>query len=211
MDQPDCSTTMLHRTYRVFGPLNRVLAGWGRIVNRMVQQKKSASTSILDVGCGGGDVAAFVAEKINRKGISVSVTAIDTDVRAIRFCAENRPSAIRFENLSLSEMLKNGESFDYLISNHVLHHIPDKEIPGFLEECAAAGRTVIHNDIRRSIFGLLLYPIVAVIPGLFSFVLYDGMVSILKSRTVGEMQRLCGPGWQVKRYFPFRMLVFRNL
>jgi hypothetical protein len=58
---------------------------------------------------------------------------------------------------------------------------------------------------------LLLYPFIALIPGLFSFVLYDGLVSILRSRTLQELKQDLQSGWEVAALEPFRILITKDV
>lgn len=207
MDNPHCSLSALNRTYFVFGPLNKMLSGWTRIFDKEILPlaEVGKTLALLDVGCGGGDVAEHLLKLGKEAGISLQITAIDTDSRAIDFAKKHRSQEIQWDNIELSAV---NRPFDVVVSNHVTHHISDENLPAFLGRCGRlALRKVVHNDIERSFLALLLFPVAALLPGLFSFVLYDGTVSILKSRTIQEAQELLPEGWTAKPFFPFRHLV----
>ncbi len=90
MDRPDCDPDRLDRTYRQFALVNRVLSGWHGLYRSRVRPLLSATgpATLLDIGCGGGDLALLFARWAAADGIDLRVTGIDPDERAYRFAAE---------------------------------------------------------------------------------------------------------------------------
>lgn len=78
--------------------------------------------SILDVGCGEGNVLASLAGGTRR------LLGIDTSEQAIQFARAFHPD-IEFRVGRLEGL---EETFDLVLAIEVLEHIPDEEIPGFL-------------------------------------------------------------------------------
>lgn len=81
---------------------------------------------ILDLGCGTGELSAYLAELVGPKG---SVIGVDPDFSRLQLAKETHRHV---ENLSFIEGNSNQfegmgfDTFDIIFSNYVLHWIPDK-------------------------------------------------------------------------------------
>lgn len=228
MDDPAADRRMLDRTFDQFSTLNRLIAGWGTIWRRHLRDALSGpDASLLDIGCGGGDVVRYLARLAERDGLDVRFTGIDPDERAIEFArgglseqvsgqvfgpssgqpAGSQRANIRYCNIRSGDLVASGQRFDAVISNHVLHHLDEEELNQVLSDCRELSRgMVVHNDIRRDDFAPVLFQPVRL---LFrdSFIVPDGIRSIRRSYTADELRRAAGPGWKVIRQFPFRLLL----
>jgi 2-polyprenyl-3-methyl-5-hydroxy-6-metoxy-1,4-benzoquinol methylase len=213
MDRPDCDPKKLEQTYEQFALVNRMVSGWKGLYRRNLLPLLSATapTTLLDSGCGGGDVPLMLAQWAARDGKKLSVTGIDPDERAYRF-AVGRPAteAVTFRQAWAAELAAEGQLFDVVISNHVLHHIPSTGLQRFLAESATLSRgTVIHNDIRRSPAAYAIF-YAAALPLRRSFIRQDGLTSIRRSYTPTELNAATPPGWSAERRFPFRTVLLHQ-
>lgn len=150
----------------------------------------------------------LLAEWAARDGKQLLVTGIDPDERAYRFAAR-RPATtgVTFRQAYSAELVAEGLTFDVVISNHVLHHVPSTELHQFLAESAALSRgSVIHNDLRRSILAYAIFSIGA-LPLRRSFIRQDGLTSIRRSYTPEELNALTPPEWTAEPRFPFRTVL----
>ncbi|WP_354236984.1 methyltransferase domain-containing protein [Arthrobacter sp. UYEF3] len=210
MDRPDCDPARLARTYAQFAAVNRAVSGWRGIYRHRLRPLLSAetATTLLDIGCGGGDVAVLLSRWAARDGLRLAVTAIDPDPRAAAFAAHRRRRAgVTFRRQSSAELLRDGERFDVVVSNHVLHHLRPAELTGFLTDSAAlSAGTVIHNDLRRSAAAFALFSAGA-LPFRGSYIRKDGLTSIRRSYTMAELRDAAPPGWTVLSRSPYRNLL----
>ena len=210
MDRPDCDPARLGRTYAQFALVNRAVSGWRGIYLSQLRPRlrQGVPATLLDIGCGGGDVSVMLSRWAARDGLRLEITAIDPDPRASRFAAERHPDAgVKFRQATAADLAAEGLSFDLVVSNHVLHHLAEDELPVFLAESAQLCRgRVIHNDLRRSPAAYALF-FAGSWPFTGSYIRQDGLTSIRRSYTAAELQAAAPPGWNVRRRAPFRNLL----
>lgn len=211
MDDPACDPEALRRTYAQFWLVNRLVAGWGRVYRRQIrpQLTRDRPTTLLDLGCGGGDVARQLAGRAARDGLSLQITAIDPDERAYAYATSRPPTAgVSFRRAGSADLVAEGASFDLVISNHVLHHLGPTELAEVLADSGRLARQrVIHNDIERVRFAYVAYGVLAWPFGRRSFISIDGLRSIRRSYRAAELSAVLPAGWRVQRQFPARLLL----
>jgi len=210
MDRPDCDPDRLQRTYEQFGLVNRVVAGWHRLYRARVRPQLAGSggATLLDVGCGGGDLAVMLARWAAKDGIPLHITGIDPDARAYRFAAGRKPvPGVDFRQADSGDLIAEGRQYDVVISNHVLHHLTPPELQSFLDDSARlARRLALHNDLRRSAVAYALFGAGA-LPLTGSYIRGDGLTSIRRSYTVPELAAAVPAGWTVEPHSPFHCLL----
>lgn len=219
MDDPACDAEGLTSTYRAFVVVNRLVAGWRAVYVRHVRPLLSTgrTTTLLDVGSGGGDVARSLARWAARDGLRLEITGIDPDPRAVAHArAQPATRGVTFRQVLSSDLVAEGASFDVVVSNHVLHHLDDAQLAGLLSDSEAlARRRVIHNDIAR---GRLAYAgyWVGTLPlhrrgrPHAPFVRDDGLLSIRRSYRRDELAAVLPTGWRAAT-LPFRVLAVREV
>ncbi len=116
--------------------------------------------------------------------------------------------ALQFLRADTGQLRRDARTFDFVICNHVLHHLSDESLPGFLDDLSAlADRRVVCSDIERSAIGYGLFSVATwpLFPN--SFIRADGLISIRKSYRAAELREAAPSGWKVIRQFPFRLLL----
>ncbi|MDJ0324557.1 class I SAM-dependent methyltransferase [Cryobacterium sp. PH31-AA6] len=211
MDDPGCDPERLDRTYANFRFVNAVVSGWRGMYRREIRPALSGTRerTLLDIGSGGGDVARALARWAARDGLRLNVTAIDPDARAHAYATGLRAiPGLTFRRALSSELVAEGARFDFVVSNHVLHHLTAEQLGGLLadSEHLAAGR-VLHGDIERGRFAYLGFGLGSWPFFRRSFIRDDGLTSIRRSFTAAELRQVVPPGWRVTRERPSRLVL----
>lgn len=213
MDDPACDPALLEKTLRRFATINRLVAGWDTVYRRHVGPALRAlgrPARVLDIGSGGGDVTARLAARARRDGLDVTWLGVDPDPRAHAVATERVADGVEFRCTDAATLRAEGQRFDIVLSNHVLHHLGD-DLAGFLDDSMALSHgLVLHSDIARSRRAYALYAvgITPFAPG--TFLRTDGLRSIRRSFTAPELaERLeAHPArrWRVEQPVAFRLL-----
>lgn len=211
MDKSDCDPVLLENTYRQFATINLLLSQWKRIYKNELRpwMQQSKKYTLLDIGFGGGDVSLKIAEWAEKDGFSLNITAIETDVRAYNYAQKlTVPESVTFRHCSSTDLVKENASFDFVISNHLLHHLNAGQTTQILDEAGKLStQKVIFNDIKRSDLGYFLFTTFTRLIFRNSFIVDDGLISIKRSYTKVEIAKTAPEGWEVRQMFPFRLLL----
>lgn len=211
MDDPNCDSELLEATYNQFESVNKLLGGWNRIYQKYIRQPlidAGENASLLDIGCGGGDILRLLDGFCRRDNLNVRFTGIEPDSRAISYIKkQNWPDHFSFSQAFSGNLVEQEKSFTIVISNHLMHHLTPEELDQLCGDAEnLASRRIIFSDIERSDLGYAGFRAIA--PLLFknSFIVEDGIRSIRRSYQKDELEANLPDNWAVKRQFPFRLL-----
>ena len=215
MDYPDCDSGMLFNTYRQFRYSNVLFAGWYILYKFFMKprmQDRGRFYSLLDIGFGGGDIPVQLAKWAKADGIDLHITGIEIDGRALEYVKTIPvPQNIFFRIATTADLLNENRSFDFIISNHMYHHLSETELLNMIGDVSRMCRNmVIFNDLER---GDLSYGFYAVFSWLFlrkSYMFHDGLLSIKRSYRKRELQDILPSDWKVSRLIPFRLLLLHE-
>lgn len=211
MDKPDCDLDMLFTTYHHFGFINRVLSRWKRIYIHYIKPslKPGRIYSLLDIGFGGADIIRYIDQWSKKDNFRLQITGIETDSRALDFVGKLEwPGNFHFEKVTFSELAGNNYSYDFVISNHLIHHLEQEEIRYLFNDTEKlCSKKALFNDIKRSDIAYFFFKIMTQPFFRNSFITQDGLISIQRSYTLPEIKKLIPPNWQVHTLKPYRLLL----
>jgi len=91
--------------------------------------------SLLDIGCGAGDIAAWLA------GTGYRVTAVDFAASAIaRASARHQAPELRYAVTDICQAWPDPDVYDCLFDRGCLHGIPDADVEQYVANVAASSR-----------------------------------------------------------------------
>jgi 2-polyprenyl-3-methyl-5-hydroxy-6-metoxy-1,4-benzoquinol methylase len=214
MDDPKADLLLLRRTIDQFGSINRLISrasqrAWKLFSPLMVEEREY---SLIDVGAGGCDVPIRIAILARRAGKRLRILAIDRDERFIHWAREKAYAwpEIEVRRSEAAELSRLGP-VDFVISNHLMHHLPRKEIGDLLVAANGIARLgLVLDDLRRSPWSWLGFSLYATLFARRSLTRVDGRTSIRRGFTPGELreiaaERLPGEGIEVFTAAPGRV------
>lgn len=184
MDSQHLPEEDLYLNYRELHTINRFLGGY-RITLKGLARLATGhdQLSILDVGCGGGDMLKVVSAWGKRNHIKLQLTGVDTSDAAIDYARQNNIHLpeIEFLQADVFQHLGSGKRYDIIMNTLFMHHFTDEQIITLLrlmKSQAAVGFVV--NDLERN---RLAYHSIKGLTALFSrsyLVKHDAPVSVLR-------------------------------
>lgn len=188
--------------------VNRWLSGRGGLL-RAVAPHLPPGGRLLDVGCGSGDVAAYLSVALRRP-----VFAVGVDVKPLHL--QGAPPAIRRVAADARSLPFRDRSFDVVTASLFLHHFDEPELAGVLRELARlARRAVVVSDLERALVPFVFAR--AVFPWVFEtpVSVHDGLVSIRRAFRKPELRAAFAAaglaGVTIRRQFPYRLLAVAAL
>ena len=167
--------------------INRFLGGNSVTINGLKNllknQSKNKTITIVDLGCGNGDILRDVAKFGRKNNYSFKLIGIDANLAAIEYAKElsKEYSELSFKTIDiLSEDFKK-QSYDVVLCTLFLHHFKNEELISFLKTTTnKATIGVVVNDLHRHKLAYYLFKLI----GFFiknKMVRQDGLTSVLRA------------------------------
>ncbi|NRB52828.1 MAG: methyltransferase domain-containing protein [Saprospiraceae bacterium] len=217
LDNFELSGTKLRRTLRELGLINR-LFGNVRMVKRSIwREMKKANlnqATIVDLGCGGGDLLAALAQSAERKGYELQLIGIDGNPASLSFAEERyaKLKVIRFQEADIGQPEFQVPPCDFLISSHFLYHLPDQELPAFLQkQLKRVRQAAIFSELDRHFIALQLFKFVSLLLGFSKMTRQDGQTAVRRAfrrkELVDILQRTSFVHYRLAYKWAFRHLL----
>ncbi len=185
MDDPEISKIDLKEALRDISKANKLLGG-NRITIKAIERLFNENPSkkewtIVDVGCGDGEILRLIADYFNSKKIQIHLVGLDLSSQSI---AMGKELSNTYPNIDLrvKDILTiDNESFDcdILICTLTLHHFKDQEILVFMKQFVALAQVaVVINDLERSKIAYQLFRLFSRIFIKSHVAKNDGLISI---------------------------------
>jgi len=144
---------------------------------------KTRTISILDVGCGNGDMLRALAQYGTAHGLAFSLHGIDANAFTIKH-AEALSAGYGNISYYCKDIFKDElplAKFDIILCTLTLHHFKDQEILSLLSSFHARSTLgIVINDLHRSKLAYYLFTALCYAFGLNYMSREDGLVSILR-------------------------------
>jgi SAM-dependent methyltransferase len=221
LDREDIDPAELRAVLRDLARFNTAFFGHSPILKwlgRVLGWEKSGSgPTILDVGCGYGDLLRAIRHWSNKRNLKPALLGVDLNPETIRIAQEvtDRADQIDFAVMDVFD-LPPERKFDIVVTSLVAHHLSDEKLRDFLvllERTSTQGWLIY--DLQRH---RLLYEVIGAasrLAGLHPMVTKDGQISVMRSLTRKEwIDRLAAAGIALSdvkiRWFLFRFVIERR-
>jgi len=215
LDDPNLAPQALARNLAEIAATNRAL-GWTRLTLRYLERLTVTSPgrtlAVLDAATGAGDVPLAVARWARRRGLPITVTAVDVSpavLEVARHACAGYPEITLLPADALALPFAPA-AFDVALCSLALHHFAPPEAVALLGELARVSRAIVAPDLERS---ALAYLGARALTLLWRSPLtrHDGPLSVRRAYTPTEarglLRRAGLSGARVRRHFPCRMVL----
>jgi len=187
MDDFSMKGELLRDTLDKLGKINKWLGGNHVTIDGVKQllnnQDKAKTYTILDLGCGHGDMLRLLADYGRRHGFKFNLMGIDANEDAVAYAQElsSDYSELSFQHLDIfSEEFKSLD-FDIALSTLFLHHFKSDDIKRLLKQLISkASIGVVVNDLHRSKLAYGLFKLLGLVIS-NDMIVQDGLISILRA------------------------------
>ena len=167
--------------------INRLLGGNSVTIKGLskllLTQSRSNTITIIDLGCGHGDILRDVAKYGRKNKYKFKLIGIDANPNAIAYAQElsNDYPEISFETGDIFSEDFNKQTYDIILCTLFLHHFESNKLITFLKSAtdkATIGAVI--NDLHRHRMAYYLFKLV----GIFiknKMVKEDGLTSVLRA------------------------------
>lgn len=174
--------------------------------------------TVVDVGCGGGDVTLALARRLaglTRAGSlgPVHVIGVDVSPRAVHRAEEQASRSGVAATFEVRDVIAAGcPPGDVAVTSLFLHHFDDPAASRLLRSMAGEAQDgVVISDLIRSRVGLALAVAGTRLLSRSRIARVDGPLSVRAARTPAEYRRLCEAsgltGATIQRTWPERVLI----
>lgn len=196
MDNFQDSPIELPNIFKDINRVNHILGGNGITINavfRLVKEVSKESYTILDMGCGDGNMLKTLALESRKRNIPMSFIGVDLNNEALTLA---RRETIDFPEISYVQRDILGLDFsdfncDIVITTLTMHHFENEDILAFLKQFVKLATIgVVINDLERSMLAYYLFQVFGLIFIKTKVAKIDGAISIRKGFKREELELL---------------------
>lgn len=212
MDQPGLEPNRHREALRSLALINWFSGTLSSFTWRIRPLAKKHPVRVLDLACGGGDLAIGIWRWAHRRRLPVDVSGCDVSETALGFARVRAAgTGVRFfRHDLLADPFPTG--FDIVTCSLFLHHLDENPIVDLFRGVRESGASLfLASDLSRSRSGYWLAWGVTRLLSRSAIVHTDGPLSVRAAFTVEEMSSLAGRGFRngfaIRPCWPRRFLL----
>ncbi|WP_214225139.1 methyltransferase domain-containing protein [Pedobacter sp. B4-66] len=166
--------------------INRLLGG-NKVtlqgVNSLIKNHTQSEISILDVGCGNGDMLRTLASYAIHNNLQFKLVGIDANSYTVNHAQQlsKNYTNISYVCTDIFDEIEQYKRYDVILCTLTLHHFKDEEILKLMSSFRKQARMgIVVNDLHRSAVAYYLFTLICFVFRLNKMSKDDGLVSILR-------------------------------
>ncbi|MES2411039.1 MAG: methyltransferase domain-containing protein, partial [Bacteroidota bacterium] len=196
MDNFDMKGDKLEEALDKIAKINHFLGGnkltLQGVKNILKQHPAKDKITIIDVGCGNGDMLRVIADYLDEENISCELIGIDANQFSVNYAkklSKHYPNiSYRCEDIFDKSFEKL--EYDIVLCTLTLHHFKDDEIINLLKVFKVKAKMgIVINDLERSGISYRLFQALCFALRLNDMSREDGLVSILRGFKKPELEQ----------------------
>ena len=196
MDDFTLEGTLLRDTLDKLECINRLLGGNRVTLNGvktiLKNHPKDKEITIIDIGCGHGDILRDVAKMGRKQGFRFKLIGVDANTDAIAYANElsEEYKELQFYNMDIFSDAYKQIKADIVLCTLFLHHFTPKDVLKLLKNNLDKVRIgMIVNDLNRSKIAYYLFKVITAFEPNY-MIKQDGLTSILKAFKRKELEQI---------------------
>jgi 2-polyprenyl-3-methyl-5-hydroxy-6-metoxy-1,4-benzoquinol methylase len=198
MDDFSIGGDLLKDTLDKLENINRWLGGNKVTVNGLkgvlLNHPKEQEITIVDIGCGHGDILRDVAKFGRKNRYNFKLIGIDANPTAIVYANELSTDfpELSFETQDIFSAEFKNRKFDVVLATLFLHHFKEPELVSFLKNMRKQTKIgIVVNDLHRNKLAYYLFLLLSIFIS-NKMIIEDGLTSVLrgfKRKDLKEMSK----------------------
>jgi ubiquinone/menaquinone biosynthesis C-methylase UbiE len=196
LDRPGTDDRLLREELKLLEDANERLGGHKLVlwyVQRFFRSRRPEALNILDLGTGTADIPRAIVSWARKRGLKVSVTAVDLNPSVMRVARESCQEwpEIRLDQQDIRALPYESKSFDLVLCTLALHHFGTEEATQILRKIGdIANKVYVVNDLRRHWAAIWLVDLLTPLVIKSAAVRHDWQQSIRSAFTRAEWQAM---------------------
>ena len=196
MDDFSIGGDLLRDTLDKLEKINRWLGGNKVTVNGLKallkNHPKEQKITIVDIGCGHGDILRDVAKFGRKEGYKFKLIGVDANSAAIDYANELSMEypELSFKTQDIFYKDFKSETFDVVIATLFLHHFKEEQLVSFLKNTIKQTKIgMVVNDLHRHTLAYYLFLLLSIFIS-NKMIIEDGLTSVLRGFKRDDLEKI---------------------
>ncbi len=176
----------LHKALQSLEWVNRWFGNHRSVITAIhrIYKKEEKPLRIIDLGCGGGDLALAVAKSLRRHKIECNITGIDGNANTLVYAQKKCAAFSEINFLQADILIKEFiiQPCDILISSHFMYHFTADGLIVFLKKnLSSISTAIIFSELKRNRLAMCLFKFSHFLLPISKLAKEDGLLAIKRS------------------------------
>ena len=170
---------------------------------------KNQPITIVDLGCGGGDILRSIANYGKKEGYTFNLLGVDANKNATDYATKLSAGydTIKFVNADVFSEEFMAMNYDIVITTLFLHHFKENQLVQLMSHLLKKAKIgMVVNDLHRHRLAYYLFKLIT-IPVKNKMIIEDGLTSVLrgfKRKELVNLSKVLNSNYQLKWKWAFR-------